>query len=188
MYEGGVRSQAAAVYWSWGAQQWDLFQCPVQPRIRQHCCYGDLISTRTLALLPLYKQHTHTHLQGGCFYLNTVTHICSVIPFPPLTHMLCCKWQTYKGKHSAHICRHGSFAIYFSRALLSTPFVAAMHHLLHETSTSVILHPSAIQSKCKHWQATVWCTSLRCHREAAQSSVDSKPKTTNRGGGAVLTT
>lgn len=47
-----------------------------------------------------------------------------------------------------------------------------------------LLHPSAIWLQCKQWQATVQCTSLNCHKEAAWSSVSSKPRTTNPGGGA----
>lgn len=42
-------------------------------------------------LLSLYIQHTHTRLQGGRFYLSAMTHVCSVISFPSLIHMLRCK-------------------------------------------------------------------------------------------------
>lgn len=47
------------------------FIATVEPGIREHCCHGDFISTRTLPLLPLYK-HTHTQNAGSCLFCDTV--------------------------------------------------------------------------------------------------------------------
>ena len=141
---------------------------------RQHC----LIYTRTICLQTY--THTHTHSLRGRFYLTTMTCVCTVRSFPFLTHTLCWK-HANESTELAHTVPF-SFVFYLTWHSPSTQFVT------DERFTSVQLHASAIRSQYKQWQASVYCTSLGCHKEAAWCSVNGQPRTTNAGGGAVMTT
>lgn len=95
----------------------ELFQCQGLTHRRQHCHYGDLISIRRLPACSGWM----LSLQHPCHF--------------SLWHMCCTAEVQMKASNS-----HVSSEFYLMVPLRSTLFVTAMHHLLHETSSGVLLH------------------------------------------------
>lgn len=151
-----------------GARQWELFQCHslTQRRLRWH--YEILFPPGPSCSLCM--QHTHLHV---CFLLDSL-------------------WLTFALFHYFtlwHIC--WAAKTYFLLLLLPSPFnirlfttVFCIYHLLHETSTSVLLHPSAIQSHSVNNDRQL-CSVLLCavtrRQHGAQSAAGQEQQTLEAG-------
>lgn len=69
--------------------EWDKERCVmvvVVPVPGSNPQEGSTAVTEISTRLSLYVQHTHA--PAGWMYLNTMSHVCSVVPFPSVTHML----------------------------------------------------------------------------------------------------